>query len=364
MHRTFSDNGTITQPLFGEIAADAGKRKIFANNVVSFMREYGYDGVDIDWEYPGAGDRGGKREDVDNYVLMMKELRQTFDASGSRFGITFTAPSSFWYLRWFDLPGLVKYVDWINLMTYDLHGVWDRDNPIGSIVQGHTNLTEIQLAAELFWRVGISPSKIVMGFGFYGRSFTLANPSCTTPGCPFSGASDKGPCTGEGGILGHYEIQAILKSATSRKRALTPVYDKKAAVKYVTFDKDQWVSFDDKETMKQKVQWANDVGLGGALIWASDLDDDKYSAHSDLLGREVQSTAKLQSSIKALSDSKALLQDLRGTNGQDCFAYTGKCINLNDGKAMSAACGSDFTYVGWDDAGCGKKSCVGASLSL
>jgi chitinase len=327
------------------------------------MREYGYDGVDIDWEYPGAGDRGGKREDVKNYVLMMKELRQTFDVSGSRFGITFTAPSSFWYLRWFDLPGLVKYVDWINLMTYDLHGVWDRDNPIGSIVQGHTNLTEIKLATELFWRVGIAPSKIAMGFGFYGRSFTLADPSCTKPGCPFSGASEKGPCTGEGGILGHYEIQAILKSETSRKRALKPVHDKEAAVKYITFDKDQWVSFDDKDTMKQKVQWANSVGLGGALIWASDLDDDKYSAHSNLLGREVKSTAQLHDTIKALSDSKAVLQDLRGTNGQDCFQYKGKCVNLNDNKAMSAACGSGFTPVGWDDAGCGKKKCVRVPFS-
>jgi chitinase len=52
-------------------------------------------------------------------------------------------------------------------------GVWDRDNPIGSIVQGHTNLTEIKLAAELFWRVGVPPAKIMMGFGFYGRVSAL-----------------------------------------------------------------------------------------------------------------------------------------------------------------------------------------------
>jgi chitinase len=207
---------------------------------------------------------------VQNFVLLLKDMRSIFDASGSKFGITFTAPSSFWYLRWFDLPELIKYADWINLMSYDLHGVWDRDNPIGSIVQGHTNLTEIKLAFELYWRVGIPPGKIVMGFGFYGRSFTLSSPSCSKPGCPFKGASIKGPCTGEGGILGHYEIQAVLQSS-SKKRALTPVYDKTAAVKYFTFDNDQWVSYDDKDTMKQKVDWANSVGLGGALIWASDL---------------------------------------------------------------------------------------------
>jgi GH18 family chitinase len=56
----------------------------------------------------------------------------------------------------------------------------------GAIVQGHSNLTEIQKASELFWRVGINPSKIALGFGFYGRAFTLQDPSCTKPGCPFS----------------------------------------------------------------------------------------------------------------------------------------------------------------------------------
>lgn len=153
----------------GEIAADAGKRQTFANNVVHFMKQNGFDDLDIDWEYPGAEDRGGKIEDTANYVSLLQVLRQTFDSSGGSFGLSFTAPSSYWYLRWFDLPNMIKYADWINLMSYDLHDVWDATNPIGSIVQGHTNLTEIKLAAELFWRVNISPAKIVLGFGFYGR---------------------------------------------------------------------------------------------------------------------------------------------------------------------------------------------------
>jgi chitinase len=68
-------------------------------------------------EYPGAPDRGGKEEDTKNYVELVKTLRSTFDNSGQELGITFTAPSSFWYLHWFDLPGMLEYADWVNLVS-------------------------------------------------------------------------------------------------------------------------------------------------------------------------------------------------------------------------------------------------------
>lgn len=74
-------------------------------------------GIDLDWEYPGAPDRGGKPEDTKNYVSLVQTLRSVFNASPRPLGITFTAPSSYWYLKWFDLPGMDKYVDWINVMT-------------------------------------------------------------------------------------------------------------------------------------------------------------------------------------------------------------------------------------------------------
>lgn len=49
------------------------------------------------------------------------------------------------------------------------------------------------------------------------------------------------------------------------------IHDKEAAVKYMTWDKDQWISFDDADTFKQKVEWADNLGFSGSLIWASDL---------------------------------------------------------------------------------------------
>ena len=76
-----------------------------------------------------------------------------------------------------------------------------------------------------------------------------------------------------GGILGYYEILGILNGVSSTKRdsSIKPTHDTNDAVNYFTFDNDQWVSYDDAVTFKQKTDWANSVGLGGALIWASDL---------------------------------------------------------------------------------------------
>jgi chitinase len=136
---TFSDNNTLTQPVFGNIARSSSNREKFAKNVLAFLDEYGFDGVDLDWyvylrsvvpclsiscqhhlhrEYPGAGDRGGKPEDTKNYVELLQAMRKEFDNSGRDLGITFTAPSSYWYLRWFDLPGMLKYADWMNLVSF------------------------------------------------------------------------------------------------------------------------------------------------------------------------------------------------------------------------------------------------------
>jgi chitinase len=118
--------------------------------------------------------------------------------------------------------------------------------------------------------VNIPTDKISMGFGFYGRSFQLADPSCTIPGCPFTGTAAPGPCSATGGILMYYEIMALL----AQNPSLKPVWDKTAAVKYITFKAPDgsttWVSYDDADTFKQKVDFANNIGLSGALIWASD----------------------------------------------------------------------------------------------
>lgn len=73
------------------------------------------------------------------------------------------------------------------------------------------------------------------------------------------------------------------------------------------------------------------------------------------------STSELQAIDKAVSSPESVITDLAAFNGQRCFKYSGSCVDLDDNQAMSKACGSGYTVVGWDDAGCGKTSCVSIS---
>jgi chitinase len=98
-------------------------------------------------------------------------------------------------MQHFDIVSIAQTIDWFNIMSYDLHDTWDSTDPfIGAVVGAHTNLTEIDLALQLLWRNNIDPPKVALGLGFYGRSYTLANPLCTAPGCPFSEGAPK--CSG------------------------------------------------------------------------------------------------------------------------------------------------------------------------
>ncbi|KAI5249676.1 glycoside hydrolase [Aureobasidium subglaciale] len=214
-------------------------------------------------QYPAAEDRGGRPEDTANFVSLCKEIKAAF---GGIYGFSITLPASYWYLRHFDVKGMEPYVDWFNVMTYDIHGVWDSENRFtGPYVRPHTNLTEIDEGLSLLWRAGVSAGNVVLGLGWYGRSFKLASPSCTKPGCVFKEGASPGKCSNASGILTSAEIHRVIED-----KGLKPTFDEKAAVNWVTFDSDQWVSYDDERTFRLKIDYAEKKCLGGTMVWALD----------------------------------------------------------------------------------------------
>ncbi|KAJ3495219.1 hypothetical protein NLG97_g3552 [Lecanicillium saksenae] len=328
-------NDPPTEKVFSDIASSSDSRTTFAKSLVQYIRKHGLDGVDFDWEYPVARDRGGTSEDYDNFVKLCEEIRAQFTREDPGWELTITLPSSYWYLRGFNLKGLADVVDWFNIMSYDIHGLWDQKNIwTGPYLKGHTNLTEIEDGMNLLWRNGVDPSQVVMGYGFYGRSFTVTDTGCTTPdGCTFDGAGFAGDCTNEPGILSYAEVVSKRSELGSDTH-----YDEASSVKYMVYGANQWISYDDEESFTAKKKFMSKLCLKGLMIWAVDLDTSDYQAMTALMGDELMAGA-LDGRLDP-KDKAHLAQDLAAWTGQDCYVES-QCASQKEiwaeGKARCEA---------------------------
>lgn len=273
----FSDEGTPTHTTWSDLCATKASRTAFISSVKDYMDAYGFQGVDLDWEYPGDPKRGGnKLADVRNLVLLVREMRLAY---GSAYGISLTLAPDYWYLRWFDAKALEPYVDFFGFMAYDLHGSWDADVlTLGKKVRGQADIREIASNTVPLWFDGLNMAKINFGLAMYGRGYTLADPTCNRLLCPFDRASKPAPCTNFEGVMSLLEIQQLIK-----RRGLTPQYLPDSMMKQITWD-DQWIGYDDEETFSAKRAWADSKCFGGTMVWSIDFqvsgsgdsDDEKY----------------------------------------------------------------------------------------
>ncbi|KAH7364620.1 putative glycosyl hydrolase, family 18 [Rhexocercosporidium sp. MPI-PUGE-AT-0058] len=159
-------------------ATKASNRGTFISNVVAFVFIYGLDGVDVDWEYPGALDipgipAGDPIEGMDYYNTLV-ELKSKV---GSGKVVLFAAPASYWYLKAFLIALMGLALDYIVYMTYDFHGQWDYGNKwtspgclTGNCLRSHVNLTEITNALSMITKAGVASNKVVVGVLSYGHS--------------------------------------------------------------------------------------------------------------------------------------------------------------------------------------------------
>ncbi|CAK1362346.1 unnamed protein product [Cercospora beticola] len=256
-------------------------RQTFANNMADFVQREGLDGVDFDWEYPGAPDGQGSGIPVDaperglDYLEFLKLVRA---ALPSQYTIGIAAPASFWYLKAFPIAEISQVVDYIVYMTYDLHGQWDYGNkwtspgcPNGNCLRSHINQTETETALSMVTKAGVPANKLLLGQALYGRSFKMSSAGCYTGECTFSGPSSgaaPGRCTGVGGYLSNLEIREIIEGG---QHSVQEYYTEEAG-NILVYDETEWVSWATESTYDSRTDWARGLGLGGISDWAIDLD--------------------------------------------------------------------------------------------
>ncbi|KAK3290201.1 glycoside hydrolase superfamily [Chaetomium fimeti] len=259
---SFSDPGP-THTTWSDMVSTQARRAAFIQSLIVFMQAYGFQGADLDWEYPVDEKRGGRKGDSANFALLVKEMRQAF---GAQYGISLALAPDYWYLRYFDAKAMEPYVDWFGFMAYDLHGSWDSDvGALGSIVRGQADVREIYNNTMPLWYAALNPAKINFGLAYYGRGYTLANPACNTLGCGFTGPNKPFPCTAYPGVMSLAEGEKF-----ARDNGITPKLLAGAMMKELTWD-DQWVGYDDHETIEMKMRFASGLCFGGTMAWSIDF---------------------------------------------------------------------------------------------
>uniref|UniRef100_A0A1Y1NCR6 chitinase n=1 Tax=Photinus pyralis TaxID=7054 RepID=A0A1Y1NCR6_PHOPY len=247
---------------YSKMAGNTSLRSNFITSAINLMNKYGFDGFDIDWEYPAQ--RGGVPQDKANFVTLVREFRQAL-GNGRLLSIAAGATPS-QIATSYNVSALIRDLDFINVMTYDLHGSWDGVTGANAPLFSSSGLSVSQ-CIDAWIANGAPSSKLVMGIPVYGRTFTLTNSQLNGIGAPTSQPGAPGPFTQEAGIIGYNEM--CLKLLTNQ---WVVVWHDAQKIPYA-YKENQWVSYDEQRSVGVKVQYIKQRDLGGAMIWSIDTDD-------------------------------------------------------------------------------------------
>ncbi|KAL2063785.1 hypothetical protein VTL71DRAFT_5590 [Oculimacula yallundae] len=267
MKTLLSIGGWTYSERFAAATSTAETRAIFAATAVEFVKDLGFDGVDIDWEFPEDDTQAW------NFVLLLEALRSALDqyaaahADGHHFLITVASPAGPKKYNILHLSAMDAYLDAWHLMAYDYAGNFSdasghHANLYPSASNSQATKFSTDRAVQDYVAKGIPASKIVIGIPLYGRSFV----GTSGLGEAYSGVGSSNPKKGswEDGV---WEYKVLPKTGatmyTDSESGGTYSYDSSS---------NELVSFDTPAMASTKAAYIKSKGLGGAMYWEASAD--------------------------------------------------------------------------------------------
>jgi chitinase len=249
---------------FSDMALTKKSRNLFIESAVKFVQKYNLDGLDIDWEYPGmAGNNNRFRpDDKQNYTLLLKELRKRFDREekilGRHLVTSIATGASTGFLEHTEMAKVQRYVDTINLMSYDYYvPAWDKTtghhSPLFTNPADPKKISADRSVHE-YESAGVPASKIILGVPFYGKSW--ANVSSVSNGLFQIGT--EAPAT----YLPYSSLANLQNNGYVR------YWDASASASFLyNRDAQVFISYEDPEALADKCKYVLDQKLAGIMFW-------------------------------------------------------------------------------------------------
>lgn len=251
---------------FSQASFSQESRDIFVKSAMNLVLKWDFDGIDIDWEYPCSDQAGIEyaEYDKDNYTYLMRDLRIGLDKLSKETNKTYLLTTAVggeqYYIDGTNMAEVNKYIDYINLMTYDLRGGFT------NITGHHANMypqandkngPSSERTIDLFYKAGIPYDKMILGCAFYGRMWCGVKDSGL-----LSGLGCKAETAGsERASFDLLDDEAVELNGYKR------YFDENAKASYL-FNGENFISYEDELSITEKCNYVKEKKLAGIMYWA------------------------------------------------------------------------------------------------
>ena len=290
---------------FSDVALTDTSRETFAKSAVDFMTKYGFDGIDIDWEYPVSGGLAGntyRPEDKHNYTLLLGELDEQLKIQEAQdnqdYLLTIASPAGFDKIENYELGAMSQYLDFFNVMAYDYHGAWENTTGHNAPLYANPNdpsangsKYNVDYTIQTYLNEGVPADKIVLGAPAYGRTWTGVGSDSNGL---FQSATGAGEGTWEKGVIDYNDLYNKVQTDSNYQ----VYWDDASKVPYVHNAQTGFFStYENVESMSLKLDYIKQNQLGGTFFWDASSDIRDSNDPNSLIGLAASELGVVTSKI-------------------------------------------------------------------